>query len=137
MNAECMLDTNVLVYAVDESPAHTKKHNVAKAMLTSLDFGLSAQVLQEFYVTVTKKIEKPISPERSLAIMERLEFFPLVPTTFGLVVEGVRNSVKFQVSYWDGAVLAAAGRLGVGTLYSEDLSDGQMYGGVKVVNPFK
>lgn len=136
MTAECMLDTNVLVYAVDESPEYARKKSVAEAMLGSLDFGLSAQVLQEFFVTVTKKIENPISHERALSIMERLEVFPLVPTTFGLVVEGVRNSVKYQVSYWDGAVLAAAERLGARVLYSEDLSDVRVYGGVKVVNPF-
>jgi predicted nucleic acid-binding protein len=57
-------------------------------------------------------------------------------TDFGLVAEGIRNSVKFQVSYWDGAIIAAAERLKATTLYSEDLSHGQRCGDVTIVNPF-
>ena len=71
-----------------------------------------------------------------MTCLDRLRAFPLVQTDFGLVTEGVRSSVKFQLSYWDGALLAAAERLGAATLFSEDLNHGQRDGAVTVVNPF-
>ena len=55
----------------------------------------------------------------------------------GLVKRGAAISARYQISYWDGAILAAAEALGAPVLYSEDLSHGQTYGSVKVVNPFK
>lgn len=136
MTADCLIDTNVLVYAVDASPTYTSRKQIAMALIESTDFGLSAQVLQEFYVTVTRKLRTPLSPEKAMEFLDRFHAFPLVATDFGLVTEGIRNSVKFQVSYWDGAIIAAAERLKAKTLYSEDLSHGQRYGSVKIVNPF-
>lgn len=136
MSVECFLDTNVLVYAVDNDPAGLTKKEAAMELLEHADFGLSAQVLQEFYVTVTRKIEVPLSPDEALAYLVRLEAFPIVPVDAALITEGIRNSVRYQISYWDGAILAAADRLGSKTVYSEDLNHGQRYGGVEVVNPF-
>ena len=136
MSVDCLIDTNVLVYAVDATPANVSKKQAAVALIESTDFGLSAQVLQEFYVTVTRKLQVQLPPEEAMAFLDRFHAFPLVVTDFGLVVEGIRNSVKFQVSYWDGAIIAAAERLNAKTLYSEDLSHGQQYNTVSVVNPF-
>lgn len=136
MSAECFLDTNVLVYAVDNDPAGLPRKKAALELLECADFGLSAQVIQEFYVTVTRKIEEPLSPEEALAYVVKLEVFPLVVVDAALITEGIRNSVKYQISYWDGAILAAADRLGASTVYSEDLNHGQRYGDLKVVNPF-
>lgn len=136
MTADCLIDTNVLVYAVDASPENASKKKTAIALIESTDFGLSAQVLQEFYVTVTRKLKVPLLPEEAMAFLDRFHAFPIVATDFGLVTEGIRNSLKFQVSYWDGAVIAAAERLKAKTLYSEDLNDGQRCGEVTIVNPF-
>ena len=136
MNAEFMIDTNVLVYAVDQSTENALKKKIAVDLLASIDFGLSAQVLQEFYVTITRKIQKPLSQSQALAFLEKFEVFPLISSSYGLVLQGVRNSIKYQVSYWDGAILAAALELDAKTLYSEDLTDGQLYGTVRVINPF-
>ena len=136
MNADFMIDTNVLVYAVDHSAENSSKKKIAVDLLASVDFGLSAQVLQEFYVTVTRKIRKPLSQTQALAFLERLEVFPIIPSSYGLVLQGVRNSLKYQLPYWDGAILAAAVELGAKTLFSEDLNDGQLYGEVRVSNPF-
>lgn len=136
MNVECFLDTNVLVYAIDNDPAGLAKKKAAMELLEQADFGLSAQVLQEFYVTVTRKIKARLSPDEALAYLDQLEVFSAVPVDVALITEGIRNSVKYQISYWDGAILAAAGRLGSKTVYSEDLNHGQRYGDVKVVNPF-
>ncbi|MDA0348985.1 MAG: PIN domain-containing protein [Verrucomicrobia bacterium] len=136
MTADCLIDTNVLVYAVDSSPANIRKKEVAMTLIETADFGLSAQVLQEFYVTVTRKLEVPLSPEVALAFLDRFHVFPMVVTDFGIITEGIRNSVKFQISYWDGAIIAAAERLKANTLYSEDLNHDQHYGAVRTVNPF-
>lgn len=136
MTAECLLDTNVLVYAIDATPDNHAKQARAIALIETVDFGLSAQVLQEFYVTVTRKIAKPLTPAAALQFLDRFRVFPMVAVDQGLVVEGIRNSLKFQVSYWDGAILAAAERLHARLLYSEDLSHGQCYGKIRVQNPF-
>jgi len=136
MTAECLLDTNILVYAVDADPANSARKQAAIALIATADFGLSTQVLQEFYVTVTRKIQLPMSPDAAMDYLDRFHAFPLVPVDFGIVTEGIRNSVKFQVSYWDGAVIAAADRLHAPKLYSEDLNHGQVYGNVTAINPF-
>ncbi len=136
MTADCLIDTNVLVYAVDASPENASKKKTAIALIESTDFGLSAQVLQEFYVTVTRKLKVPLSPEEAMAFLDRFHAFPTVVTDFALITEGVRNSVKFQVSYWDGAIIAAAERLKAKTLYTEDLSHGQRCGDATILNPF-
>ena len=136
MTADCLLDTNILVYAVDADPQYAARKRAAMRLLESTAFGSSTQILQEFYVTVTRKIATPLSPAEAMACLDRFHAFPIVNTDFGLVTEGIRNSVRFQVSHWDGAVIAAAERLTAGTLYSEDLSHGQRYGAVRVINPF-
>lgn len=115
----------MLVYAVDNDPAGLTKKKAAMELLEHADFGLSAQVLQEFDVTVTRKIEVPLSPDEALAYLVRLEAFPAVPVDAALITDGIRNSVRYQISYWDGAILAAADRLGSRTVYSEDLNHGQ------------
>ena len=100
------------------------------------DFGLSAQVLQEFYVTVTRKIRRPLSPEHAVALMDEYRVFPTVPTDYPLIVAAVELSLRYGISYWDGAILAAAEVLEAPVLYTEDLGHGQLYGQVRAVNPF-
>lgn len=136
MIADCLLDTNVLVYAVDGSPDNRSRQKVALHLIEIVDFGLSAQVLQEFYVTVTRKIAQPLAPEAAVEFLDRFRAFPFVATDQGLVTEGIRNSLKYRISYWDGAIIAAADRLRATTLYSEDLNPGQRYGNITAINPF-
>ena len=136
MTADCLLDTNILVYAVDTAPNNRSKRAIAIELIRQKDFGLSAQVLQEFYVTVTRKFTKPLAPKKTLAFLDNFQAFPTVPTDRSLITLGIRNSIKYQVSYWDGAILAAAERLKVSILYSEDLNHLQRYGTVQVINPF-
>ena len=94
-------------------------------------------MLQEFYVTVTRKIRKPLSPELAVALMDEYRVFPTVATDYPLIVEAVELSLRHGISYWDAAVLAAAEALEAPTLYTEDLNHGQRYGQVLVVNPFR
>ena len=136
MSVECFLDTNVLVYAVSSAAADAPKKARALDLVEHSDFGLSAQVLQEFYVTVTRKIRKPLPPALAVALMDEYRVFPVVPTDYPLIVAAVELSVRYGISYWDGAVLAAAEALAAPTLYTEDLQHGQLYGHVRAVNPF-
>ncbi|HVT03063.1 MAG TPA: PIN domain-containing protein [Thermoanaerobaculia bacterium] len=136
MIARSFLDTNVLVYAAAGRGADESKRLRALELIMSEEFGLSAQVLQEFYVTVTRKLRSPLSPETAIEWIEQLDAFPQVPIDASLVKVAIENSVRYRISYWDAAIVAAAERLGARTLYSEDLSDGQMYGSVTVLNPF-
>jgi predicted nucleic acid-binding protein len=100
------------------------------------DFGLSAQVLQEFYVNVTAKIARPLTPDEAAALLEEFRTFPVVWTDYPLIVSGIETALRFGISYWDGAIIAAAERLGASTLYTEDLNHGQRYASVQAVNPF-
>ncbi len=139
MNASvgCFLDTNVLVYAVSSSPAESAKKERALELIEHVDFGLSAQVLQEFFVTVTRKIAKPLTPDAAVALLDEFRCFPVVATDYPLIVAGVETSVRFGISYWDGTIIAAAESLGARILYTEDLNHGQHYGSVQAVNPFR
>ena len=137
MRADCFIDTNILIYSIDRSEENAGKKRAAMELLAKVDFGLSTQVMQEFYVTATGKIEQPLAPDDALAFLDQYSAFPVAVTDPGLVIEGIRNSVKYQLSYWDGAILAAAERLRVETLYSEDFNHGQRYGAIQVVNPFQ
>lgn len=137
MSAECLLDANILVYAASQNPGERPKAERAAALMLSARFGVSGQVLQEFYTTVTRKAATPLSKADALAFIEALDDVPCAVTDRELVKRGIAISTRYQISYWDGAVLAAAERLGAATLYPEDLSHGQHYGSVTVLNPFR
>jgi len=136
MSVEVFLDTNILVYAVTGDDEEQSKRKRVLEIIEAEDFAISAQVLQEFYVTVTRKLVEPLTPEQALAWIEELEVFPCVAIEASLVKIAIEISVRYQTSYWDGAILAAAESIGVPRLYSEDLNHGQRYGTVEVLNPF-
>ena len=136
MSVEAFLDTNVLIYAVSSAPAESAKKERALELIEHTDFGLSAQVLQEFYVNVTRKIALPLKADEAMALLEQFRCFPMVWTDYPLIVAGVETALRFGLSYWDGAIIAAAESLGATTLYTEDLNHGQHYGSVQAVNPF-
>lgn len=136
MSADSFLDTNILVYAAAHDESAVTKRRRALDLIEAEEFALSAQVLQEFYVTVTRKFDVPLTPDEALDWIEQLEAFPCVPIDAALVKIGADISVRHRISYWDGSILAAAEVAGAGILYSEDLNDGQFYDGVQVINPF-
>jgi predicted nucleic acid-binding protein len=105
-------------------------------LVESIDFGTSAQVLQEFYVTVVRKASRPISAAKALEWIEQWAAFPCQVIDHQLVRIAIEQSEKFRISYWDAAILAAAEALEADTVYSEDLSHGRRYGRVRVINPF-
>jgi predicted nucleic acid-binding protein len=136
MNAKVFFDTNVLVYAAVGTGKDESKRKRALDLIQSEDFGTSAQVLQEFFVTVVKKALRPLSAAQALEWIEQWAAFPCQPIDRELVQIAVGISERFTISYWDAAILAAAEALGSRIVYSEDLNDGQQYDEVRVINPF-
>ena len=137
MTVLCFVDTNVVLYAVMGPRNDPAKHRRAVAVLDGLDFGLSAQVLQEFYVNVVRKADPSPTPLQIESWLGWLMARPIAPVDSELVQSGIELSSRFQISYWDAAIIAAAERLGAAILYTEDLNHGQRYRSVLVHNPFR
>ena len=137
--ARQFVDSNILVYAYDL--AQGEKHTQAKALLLSLwESGLgcaSVQVLQEFYVNVTRKSDFPLSPEDASQVIQDFSDWSVYRPGIKDVVSAIELHRRYQISFWDAMVLQSARQSGCSILWSEDLSHRQEYGGVKVVNPFK
>lgn len=131
------VDTNILIYSISGDPLEREKAERANQILAAGDIGLSAQVLQEFYVQATRE-NRPgrLKHERAAGLVESFSRFPVQAITIGIVGAAVATRERFQISYWDAAILEAARALGCETVLSEDLSDGQDYAGVVVENPF-
>ncbi|MBE0540200.1 MAG: PIN domain-containing protein [Verrucomicrobia bacterium] len=131
------VDTNVLLYAASTHPAEADKRYAARSVLAAGNYGFSVQVAQEFFVNATGKLKPPLSSGDAVKFLQEILPHEIVELDFALFQEAVRLRERFQISYWDAAIVAAAKRLGVTTLYSEDLADGQVFEGVQVVNPFR
>lgn len=136
MTAESFLDTNILVYAATAKGSSDGKRARSLELIQSADFGLSAQVLQEFYVTVTRKFETPLSAAEAVAWIEQFEAFPNIAIDASLLKTAAYLAERYQISFWDGAVVAAAEALGARILFTEDLDHDQLYASVRAVNPF-
>ena len=133
-----LVDTNVLLYAVSADPDNQEKSRVATEILLTMAFGLSAQVLQEFYWQATRSTRPDrLSPEQALSFIRPLLTLPIQDVTPGLVLSAIATSARYQISYWDAAIIEAAKEMGCSTVLTEDLSDRQDYGGVRVENPFR
>lgn len=137
MSVDCFLDTNVLVYAAAGGGREAAKRRRALDLIETESFGTSAQVLQEFYVTVVHKIAVPLAAADAIDWIEQLEQFPCVAVDGAIVKLAAEKSQRFRISYWDAAILVAAEVIGARVVYSEDLSSGQRYGNIHVENPFR
>ena len=132
------VDTNVLIYAVSPSPRETEKRRRAQELLREGGLVVSVQVLQEFYSQVTRSSRtEPLTSSQALRFIESIREFPVQDMTLAVFRVGVALSQRFRLSYWDGAILAAARTSGCDAVYSEDLSDQQNYAGLRVINPFR
>lgn len=135
--ADAFLDTNVLLYAISTDPSEAAKAAVARHLLTTENWAWSAQVAAEFVnASTAKRRPLPLTLAQAEQWIDIWLAFPLVPVDGALVKEALRLAQRYQISYFDAQVVAAAKRLGCATMYSEDLNHGQVYDGVKVVNPF-
>ena len=136
MSVEAVLDTNILLYAASKDPGEAPKREIALDLLAQTNFGLPLQVLQEFFYNARAKARLAIDPDLCDRMIEALLQRPIVTMDIDLFAEARKLCRRFELGYWDAAILAATHRLGAPILYSEDLNDGQVFDGVRVVNPF-
>ncbi len=131
------VDTNVLLYSVSTIPAEAPKAAVARALLNCRDLALSVQVLQEFYVQAVRPSRADaLTHDEAVAFIRTWRRYSVEAITPDLLDEALRLKARYQLSYWDAAIIAAAAQAGCREVLSDDLNAGQDYGGVVVVNPF-
>lgn len=133
--AEVFLDTNVLVYAFDAS-GETKRERALAVLAEHPDAVISTQVLLEWFTIVTRKLTPPLPLADAVAAMESLAELEVVLADADLALRAARTSIEAQLSIWDSMVIEAAVVAGCSTILTEDLNDGQIIRGVRVVNPF-
>ena len=136
MTARCFADTNLFLYAASKDPADASKKAAARALLESEDIGISAQVLQVFAHNASAKTRLGLQPAETEAILNALLDYPVLPLSGELVLDAFAIQHRYQISYWNAAIIAAARELGCEILYTEDLNPGQSYAGVVAQNPF-
>jgi predicted nucleic acid-binding protein len=138
MSGKAFVDTNILLYAHDL--ADPAKNKVAVDLLTQLwddNTGvISTQVLQEFAVNLQRRISLSLTFQEVRTRIALYLDWEVVVNGKGAVLRGLDARERYQISFWDAMIVQAAESAGCEVLYSEDLSHGQEYGGVLVVNPF-
>jgi len=129
------LDANILCYAQDrDSRAKQRRSREVIAALAASGAGvISTQVMQEFYVTVTRKMG--VSPLAAKSVLHTFSIFELVQTSPDLIDDAIDGSVLNGISFWDALIVAAAASAGCAVVYSEDLNPGQVIQGVRIENP--
>jgi len=133
------VDTSILVYAEDRDAG--AKHESARDLLVRLwtdrQGVVSVQVLQEFFVTVTKKLRRPLTAARATEIVREYLTWTVVDNTGDLLIQAITLQQAAKLSFWDAMVVQAAIEAGCETLYSEDLNESQRFGSLLVVNPLR
>ena len=132
------VDANILIYAEDRDAG--SKHAIARDLVAELwesgEGVLSVQVLQEFFVTVTRKLPRPLAPDEAFAIVEQYLAWRVVENTGPLLLAGIRLASALKVSFWDALVIEAARMERCDRLWTEDLNHGQRIGDLTITNPF-
>jgi predicted nucleic acid-binding protein len=137
MNDKTFIDTNVLIYAHDVDAE--VKHDVAKRILRELwserTGALSMQVLQEFYVNVTRKIPTPLSKDKARAVVNSYVIW-CIDAAPNDIAAAFRIEDESRISFWDALIVASAMKCGAARILSEDLNPQQKISGIQIQNPF-
>ncbi|MGO9560309.1 MAG: PIN domain-containing protein [Acidimicrobiales bacterium] len=132
------VDTNVLVYAYDSEAG--EKHEKARAVLMDLwgsrKGATSTQVLQEFYVTVTRKLPKPLTRRVAREVVDTYRAWPVHRPEVDDVISASELEERHHMSFWDALVIISARQSDAQTILSEDLQDGRRISGLVISNPF-
>lgn len=132
------LDTNILLYSISAAPDELRKRDRARALIDAGDCALSVQVLQEFYVQATRATRPDaLSHEDAEGLVAAWRRFPVQESTLALLDLGLSIRKEHRFSFWDSMIIAAARALGCQALYSEDMDEGRIIGGMPIVNPFR
>ena len=134
--ADTFVDSNILIYVYDTDAQ--KKHETAVAVVKKLwqtKTGIiSTQVLQEFYVNVTRKIPNPLSPASARDVINDYLSWQVVTNTPEMILLASEIQVRHLLSFWDALIIAAQG--GAKTILTEDLNHGQLIEDIRIENPF-
>jgi predicted nucleic acid-binding protein len=137
MSDRTFVDTNVLIYAHDVDAK--AKHEIAVRVLAELwslrTGALSMQVLQEFYVNVTRKIPSPLPKRAARPVVESYTTW-CVETTPAEIATAFHIEDECRIGFWDALIVATAIKCGAVRILSEDLNAGQMIAGMRIENPF-
>jgi predicted nucleic acid-binding protein len=137
MSGKAFIDTNVLAYAADQSEPGKRK--VARDLIRRLAQEgtpcISTQVAQEFFATVTRKMG--VTPLAARDLVLALKGFEHVVVDFEDIQAAIDGHILWRIAFWDALIVTAARKAQCAVLYTEDLNDGQTFGGVRVVNPFR
>ena len=132
------VDTNILVYAHDLSAG--RKREIARKLVDQCwhdqNGCLSVQVLQEFYVTVTQKINKPLDRITARQMIADFSYWSIHVPASSDVLHAIDLQTEYSLSFWDSMIIHSALQLGCQKLWSEDLTHEQVYRSAKVINPF-
>jgi predicted nucleic acid-binding protein len=131
-------DTNILVYMFD-SDAPEKKQQACARLEIEASAGralLSTQVLQEFYVSVTRKLLVPLEPETAEAVVRDLSKLPVIGIDADRILAAIERSRRMQLSFWDALIVETALAGGAQCMVTEDLQHGQIIDGLQIENPF-
>ena len=138
MSVRYFVDTNILMYAHDKAAG--AKHERARVLVEELwrdrTGVVSTQVLQELAVNVRRKAGRPLDAKATREIVADYLTWQVIVNGGESILEAIELESRYQISFWDAMVIQAAQLSGAEVLYSEDLSDGQRYGSVRVINPF-
>ena len=137
MSGKTFVDTNVLIYAHDIDAG--EKQQIAKGVLRGLwserTGVLSMQVLQEFYVNVTRKIASPLPKELARLVVTSYAIW-CSETTPAEIAAAFRIEDESQIAFWDALIVSSAEKSGASRILSEDLNAGQRIAGILIENPF-
>src|SRR5699024_7923779 len=136
MNAS-FVDTNILIYAhdVDAGDRHWRARKLIADLWESGSGMLSTQVLNEFYVNVTRKIPTPLDPATARSLIEPYLSWQVCTPGPESVLIASEIAQRHRISYWDALIIHAASSGGASVLYSEDLNAGQIIEGIRIINP--
>jgi predicted nucleic acid-binding protein len=129
-------DTNLFLYAASQAPEDRANRGIASQLIADTEYVISTQVLQEFIAASLSKKRLGISETDLEETIDLLTHGAVVQISPPMVRHALTLRRRYQISYWDAAILTAAAEAGCQTLYTEDLNHGQIYGSVKVINPF-
>jgi predicted nucleic acid-binding protein len=137
MSDRTFVDTTVLIYAHDVDAK--AKQEVAKSVLRELwsqrTGVLSLQVLQEFYVNVTRKIATPLPKDVARTVVNSYALW-CVETTPAEIATAFQLEDESRIGFWDALIVASAVKSGSGKIFSEDLNAKQIISGIRIENPF-
>lgn len=139
MSDRTFVDTNILVYAHDLDAG--KKHEIARAIVTELwesqSGVISTQVLQELYVTLTRKIPSPLKRAQVRRILNNYLAWNVAVNDGSTILQASEIEESYSISFWDAMIVSAAYMKNAAMILTEDLNEGQQMEGITIVNPFR